>query len=346
MNFGIIGQSSHGNKQNIMFEDSFPSHANDLGYPFRVLREKLHLNGHNLDTIDMRPLESFDGFIFVEIPPHDTLFRRIIALNKPLYAIVFECPVIMPSSWRMETHYYFDKIFTWDASLSGERYVLFHWPNNFSEPVRTVPFDARKRLVCIFATRKWSTHPLELYSERLRAIDWFNQYHHEEMDLFGWGWSPSVRKKTKEFLLNMVRDIKGCKKSPWSWTKYRVHKGYAERKLETMRDYKFSICYENAREIPGYITEKIFDCFLAGVVPVYLGWSGVEKFIPRECYVDKKEFGDYESLYRYISSMEESEYNGYLAAINKFLQGPQSDLFDANAFAEIVATAITGSSRA
>lgn len=167
MNFAIIGQSEYGNKNNTMFYDSFPTHANDLGYPFRLLRDTLQNKGHNLDTIDMRPLESFDGFVFVEIPPYDKLFRKLIDLRKPLYAIVLECPVIMPDSWKMETHYYFDRIFTWDASLASERYVLIHWPNNFSQPESPTPFHARNKLISIFATRKWSTHPMELYSERL-----------------------------------------------------------------------------------------------------------------------------------------------------------------------------------
>jgi hypothetical protein len=35
------------------------------------------------------------------------------------------------------------------------------------------------------------------------------------------------------------------------------------------------------QRLPGYITEKIFDCFIAGVVPVYLGWDGAGRFIPK-----------------------------------------------------------------
>jgi hypothetical protein len=41
-----------------------------------------------------------------------------------------------------------------------------------------------------------------------------------------------------------------------------------DSKKNTLEKYKFSICYENARDIPGYITEKIFDCFFAGCVPI------------------------------------------------------------------------------
>ena len=35
-----------------------------------------------------------------------------------------------------------------------------------------------------------------------------------------------------------------------------------------------------AREIPGYITEKIFDCFLARSVPVYWGPGNIADHVP------------------------------------------------------------------
>jgi len=41
-------------------------------------------------------------------------------------------------------------------------------------------------------------------------------------------------------------------------------------KEEGLRDYRFSVAFENARW-PGYFTEKIVDCFLTGTVPIYYG---------------------------------------------------------------------------
>jgi hypothetical protein len=41
-------------------------------------------------------------------------------------------------------------------------------------------------------------------------------------------------------------------------------------KNEGLNDYCFSIVVENY-QTPGYYTEKILDCFLTGVVPIYLG---------------------------------------------------------------------------
>ena len=46
--------------------------------------------------------------------------------------------------------------------------------------------------------------------------------------------------------------------------------GELDAKLESHRDYRFSIIIEN-EQIPGWHTEKILDCFLTGTVPIYWG---------------------------------------------------------------------------
>ena len=50
----------------------------------------------------------------------------------------------------------------------------------------------------------------------------------------------------------------------------RYSANWREAKIEFMRDYKFSIAFEN-ESWPGYTTEKIADAFLAGSVPIYYG---------------------------------------------------------------------------
>lgn len=46
--------------------------------------------------------------------------------------------------------------------------------------------------------------------------------------------------------------------------------GPVANKIEFMKPYKFCIAYENSR-YPGYVTEKIMDCFYAGCIPIYWG---------------------------------------------------------------------------
>lgn len=43
-----------------------------------------------------------------------------------------------------------------------------------------------------------------------------------------------------------------------------------ENKTEWLQSYKFNLCFENS-SYPGYLTEKLFDAFAAGCVPIYWG---------------------------------------------------------------------------
>lgn len=48
-------------------------------------------------------------------------------------------------------------------------------------------------------------------------------------------------------------------------------------KAEALDDYMFSIAIENSQD-PGYITEKLTDCFITGTVPLYCGAPNYECF--------------------------------------------------------------------
>lgn len=43
-----------------------------------------------------------------------------------------------------------------------------------------------------------------------------------------------------------------------------------ENKNEWLKDYKFHICFENS-SYPGYLTEKLFDAYNTGTIPIYWG---------------------------------------------------------------------------
>ena len=48
--------------------------------------------------------------------------------------------------------------------------------------------------------------------------------------------------------------------------------------------YKFIICFENSKT-PGYITEKIFNVFLAKCIPIYDGAPNVTSFINPKSFI-------------------------------------------------------------
>ena len=51
--------------------------------------------------------------------------------------------------------------------------------------------------------------------------------------------------------------------------KYSTWKGKVSNKANCINDYKFVFVFENTELINGYITEKIFDVFYGGSIPIY-----------------------------------------------------------------------------
>lgn len=100
--------------------------------------------------------------------------------------------------------------------------------------------------------------------------------------------------------------------------------------------YKFAVCYENERGAPGYITEKIFDCFFSGCVPIYLGAPNVKDFIPEDTFVDKNKFINYEELYAFVNKMDDKKFNDYQQNVERYIKSDKIRLFSAENFANTV----------
>ena len=70
---------------------------------------------------------------------------------------------------------------------------------------------------------------------------------------------------------------------------------WREAKIECMRDYKFSIAFEN-ESWPGYATEKIADAFLAGSVPIYYGDPKIAADFNPEAFVNCHDYRRWEDV--------------------------------------------------
>ena len=87
-----------------------------------------------------------------------------------------------------------------------------------------------------------------------------------------------------------------------------------------MHNYKFALTFENCNNAPGYISEKILDAFMAGVVPVYWGAPNVLDHIPRECFIDMTDFDSWDQLYGFLHGVTYKRYAEYLEAIEAFIR--------------------------
>lgn len=118
-----------------------------------------------------------------------------------------------------------------------------------------------------------------------------------------------------------------------------------ENKYELLCKYQFALCFENC-EYPGYITEKIFDCFVCGCIPVYKGAPDIDSFIPSDLYLDMRKFNSFEELDGFLQNLSQEEITGYRNRISNYLKSKEFNSFTDRAFAnEILSAALKTTSK-
>jgi hypothetical protein len=99
----------------------------------------------------------------------------------------------------------------------------------------------------------------------------------------------------------------------------KIYKGVVIDKIKTASFFKFEFCCENAIN-KGRISERIFQSFFSGTVPIYIGDETIKRFIPKNCYIDFWKFKNFKDLYRYLKDMNNDTYNKYLKNAQTFLK--------------------------
>lgn len=328
------------NKNNFLFENNNASIGDNLLTPMVRLKEYANSQNIEVGTVDIVSINEANVIVFVDMPKlHHKVLHEAINSKKDLYLLALESPLITPRSYDKSNHKLFKKVFTWSDELVKEdplKYIKINYsydiPNSINENLKS-----KTKLCCMISGNKKVSYENELYSERLKAISWFESNHPEEFDLYGIGWDEVAFGRNR-YVNYILRKSKFLRKI--LATKHVSYKGKIERKKPILEQYKFSICYENARDISGYITEKIFDCFFAGCVPIYWGANNITTHIPKECFIDKREFDTYEKLYKYIKYMSDEEHIGYLDNIENFLNSDKAYQFSSECFSKKIISLI------
>lgn len=121
-----------------------------------------------------------------------------------------------------------------------------------------------------------------------------------------------------------------------------------QTKLSVIANYKFCIGFENSIA-DDYVTEKFFDPFLAGSVPVYLGAPNVDTFAPSDSsFVNVADFSGPRELAQFLAHLDSDEgaYRRYFRWREDGLSADFVDLLTAAAkdpfqrLAEIVAARV------
>ena len=62
-----------------------------------------------------------------------------------------------------------------------------------------------------------------------------------------------------------------------------------------LKDYKFNICFENS-SYPGYTTEKLYEAYIGGTIPIYWGSPTIEVDFNPKAFLNWYDFGSDEAL--------------------------------------------------
>ncbi len=327
----IVTASYYGKDKLFDLSDPIANRDNCL-YPFFLLRQKMLEQGIDLATSDIHLPNDSDIVIYNEMPsmlPSGSLIEKS-------YLLLFESDLIRPDNWVLDKHRHFHKIFTWhDDFVDNIKYFKINFAQEIPHAINK-DLSKKEKLCTLIAGNKKVPHPKELYSKRVEAIRWFEKHHPEDFDLYGIGWDTYRFNGPK--IIRALNRIKPLTKllAP----SFPSYKGKVECKKETLEKYKFTICYENARDIPGYITEKIFDCLFAGCIPIYWGANNIGDYIPKGCFIDKRDFESYEELYAFMRDMSDYDYLKYLETIEEFLNSNKVYPFSSEYFAKTIVDTI------
>lgn len=320
----------------------FNPHTRDgVTEPFIYLRDRLRDLGFELRTADDEPVADVVQVWFWDIPAThrqrgvgraaQRLLERFRGkrdllgeclrggLSDRLALFIGEPPVVRPLNWDTRAHDAFSRIMTWSDDLAdGRRYHKYRFPLPARYPrLEPSPF-AKRRLLVNISANKHSTHPDELYSARLATIRYFDRVHLSQFSLFGPGWDPSL--------------LRG--------RRFRSYGGTVRHKWEVYHQFRFALAYENMRNAPGYVTEKIFDCLRAGTVPVYWGAPNVSAYVDPDAFIDRTTFASDAELARFLIGMSESDYDRYREAADDYLRSTHFAAFLPPAFADTVVHAL------
>ena len=315
--------------------------------PMRVLQQVALSQGVELHTADVNEKNG--------VSPDFGLYVESIDFASPSvkknYLILYETPLTVPRNAEYQYLNQFDGIFTWNKDLiergfsddqgraiPAERFIeIFHpnpIPSECGQDFVSLPFSQRPDLVCLIGSNRHANahDDRELYSERVRAVRWFEKHASGELKLYGNGWKVPQKRLGKLGKLRYRME----KIYPWITSNpvFPSYQGPATTKHAVLSKTKFCICFENARDIPGYLTEKIFDCLFAGCIPIYWGEANVADAIPSDCFIDFRKFADYSALNQFISTMTAQTFASYQNASIQFLKSSGFTPYTSESFAK------------
>lgn len=266
------------------------------------------------------------------------------AFEAPLYAPLFY-DYDQPEKYRYASRYI-------SKSKNNGQVIIQKFPSFYRSSIKQNTKKRFNRIVCVAANKyraggfdfsmvtdknslvKWIKHSVgriisPTYSASLHAslhdvrLEVLSKLSRDDfLDLYGLGWDNHRLVPVSQFL--NLQNIT------------RAWRGVAGCKHELIQRYEFGLCIENMEQ-PGYVTEKIFNCLAAGVIPVYLGASDITDFVPSNVFINLRTLLDnHISVSNFLNELSQEKREAMRLSALNFLNSPQGDGYSYEGYAEWV----------
>lgn len=331
-----------------------PTGGDDILGPYRYLREWLGERAVSVHTGDMLEDETAADLNLYVTMGIRRRYRRLAQRPDTILSAFFvpECPIVdprlfvdLPAASRA-----FRRMYSFAEDPAMREFmpedVSFH-QFRFPYPFDGVDDEAWSRssrgfLTIINGNKAPRLATRELYTERLRAVAFFEQ--RGAIDLYGVGWDGPPFRVGETRVPRPLRRIGYLAEQRWDRLRpgrdplraaaRRAWRGSVASKSETLSRYTFAICFENM-VMQGWVTEKIFDCLVAGTIPIYLGAPDIETWVDPACFVDMRRFAGYDELRDFLNALSPSEIGAFREAGREYFRSDRFRPFTKQAFAEI-----------
>jgi hypothetical protein len=298
-------------------ENDIYLNRDDILRPFINIKKffnSLNISVHTVDKYFKNAL-NFKKYYYFSFGILNNYIELSQRKNVDLTAFVFlEPPLISKDIYNNLNNIikYFSKVFLFNVIGDGYKITsanqaklnLFYYPQAFKKVNINYWNNQRRSEIVMINGNKSKFFGKELYTKRIETLIELNK--HFNADLYGTNWNKISWDSLS-----------------WSYLKNRnkiidLYKGACKSKHEVLKNYKFSICFENF-QMHGYVSEKIFDCFYVGTIPIYLGAPNINQLIPKETFIDFRLFSNYDHLIRELRSFDKYKLNIYKRNAKKFL---------------------------
>jgi len=198
--------------------------------------------------------------------------------------------------------------------ISHEYKHVKRWPQFWT----TQDFDfekktIRKNKIVMVNANKMSFHKSEQYSLRRKCMKRIL-----DVETFGSSWDMSRKARLRALLIDLRRTLRGHSAPKLSSLRYWFANWppteAPEDKNKVLHGYQFSLVIENSLD---YMTEKLFDVFFAGCIPIYVGPDVALFGIPMNLVVQVNPTVD--SIRTGIEVARSMDYVVYLESLEEWL---------------------------